>query len=315
MKIVVTGCAGFIGSHLCEALCEEGHEVFGIDNLNHYYDPSQKRDNLCILKRYPKFFFRKDDLCDTTVIRDFEPSVIIHLGAMAGVRYSLEHPELYMKVNVEGQAHLLKEAVEMKVKLFIYASSSSVYGLNTKIPFSETDPLEKMNCPYAVSKRTTELLAKLYSDLYQLPTLGLRFFTVYGPRGRPDMAPYLFLKAIKDGTTFKKYGTGETYRDYTYIDDIVAGILGALRNKKKCKCEVYNLGNSSPVSLNTFIATCEKVTGKEASYVEIEPQKGDVPRTFADITKAKEDLDYCPVTTLEGGLKQTYEWMEEYFKK
>ena len=188
----------------------------------------------------------------------------------------------------------------------MYASSSSVYGLNKKVPFSEDDTIATPNSPYASSKMAMELFAKTYHQLYNLNLIGLRFFTVYGPRGRPDMAPYKFLKAIEDGTTFQKYGEGTSSRDYTYVDDIVSGVVASLDNKKQVKCEVYNLGNSSPVSLNKFIGLCEKVVGKKANYEQIGNQLGDVPHTYADISKAKRDLDYEPKVGLEEGLRFMY---------
>ena len=189
------------------------------------------------------------------------------------------------------------------MKQIVYASSSSVYGLNKKVPFCESDLIESPNSPYACSKMAMELYAKTYHQLYNLNMIGLRFFTVYGPRGRPDMAPYKFLKAIKDGTKFQKYGNGTSSRDYTYVDDIVSGVVAACDNKKRIKCEVYNLGNSSPVSLNEFIELCEKVVDKKANYDQIENQLGDVPHTYADISKAKRDLDYSPKIKLEEGLR------------
>lgn len=305
-KILVTGCAGFIGSHLCEFLLKRGDTVLGIDNINDYYDVSQKMQNLEILEKYSNFEFRKEDICTTQVITRWKPDKICHLASMAGVRYSIEHPKLYVKVNIEGFIHILEEARVNNINHIVYASSSSVYGLNKKVPFSETDDITTPNSPYATSKMAMELYAKTYSQLYNISLIGLRFFTVYGPRGRPDMAPYKFLNAISSGQTFKKYGDGTTSRDYTYIDDIVSGVVAALDNKKEMQCEVYNLGNSSPVSLNKFIELCEKVTEKKALYEQLGDQLGDVPHTYADITKAKRDLDYEPKTSLEEGLRKTF---------
>lgn len=305
-KILVTGCAGFIGSHVCEFLLKRGDTVLGIDNLNHYYDTSQKMKNLEILKNYSNFEFRKEDITTTSIISKWKPDKICHLASIAGVRYSIENPKIYVKVNIEGFIHILDEARENNINHIVYASSSSVYGLNTKVPFSETDAIVTPNSPYATSKMAMELYAKTYSQLYNLSLIGLRFFTVYGPRGRPDMAPYKFLKAISSGQMFKKYGDGTTTRDYTYIDDIVRGVVAALDNKKQVQCEVYNLGNSSPVSLNQFIELCEKVTEKKALFEQLGDQLGDVPHTYADITKAKRDLDYQPKTTLEEGLRKTF---------
>lgn len=309
MKLLVTGCCGFIGSHLCERLLKENHIVYGIDIINSYYDISQKLNNLQILKKYKNFIFSKEDICDTNIINNIKPDIVINIAAMAGVRYSLENPKIYMKTNIEGQINLMKQSVENKVKLFIYASSSSVYGTNKKVPFSETDEICNLNSPYAASKRSGELMAKLYNKLYGLNVIGLRFFTVYGPRGRPDMAPFKFLTRIMKGEKIDKYGDGSSYRDYTYIDDIVSGIMGAVRNKNKRTCEVYNLGNSTPHSLNEFIKTCELVSDKKAIINQLGVQLGDVPKTFADIDKAKIDFDYNPKTELKDGLKKMYDWL------
>tara|TARA_B100000900_G_C20553816_1_gene705907 strand:- start:85 stop:1020 length:936 start_codon:yes stop_codon:yes gene_type:complete len=305
-KILVTGCAGFIGSHTCERLLKEGNKVMGIDNLNDYYDVDRKKENLEVLKKYQNFYFMKDDIRTTTVINDWKPDMVCHLASMAGVRYSIEHPDIYVDVNINGFINILEQSRKVGVKQIVYASSSSVYGLNKKVPFSESDAIETPNSPYACSKMAMELYAKTYSQLYDLNLIGLRFFTVYGPRGRPDMAPYKFLKAIKDGAKFQKYGDGTSSRDYTYVDDIVSGVVAACDNKKRIKCEVYNLGNSSPVSLNEFIELCEKVANKKAIYEQIGNQLGDVPHTYADISKAKRDLDYSPKIKLEEGLMRMY---------
>ena len=196
MKILVTGCAGFIGSHVSERLLKQGNIVLGIDNLNDYYDVNKKKENLDILNKYDNFEFRKEDICDTNCISEWKPDKICHLASMAGVRYSIQNPKIYVKVNIEGFIHILEEAIKNNIKDIVYASSSSVYGLNTKIPFSETDVIETCNSPYASSKMAMELFAKTYTQLYDINCIGLRFFTVYGPRGRPDMAPYKFMKAI-----------------------------------------------------------------------------------------------------------------------
>jgi len=306
MKVLVTGCAGFIGSHTCEYLLKRGDEILGIDNLNDYYDIERKKENLEVLNKYENFEFKKEDIRTTKVIEEWKPDKICHLASMAGVRYSIEHPKLYIDVNINGFINILEQARKVGVKQIVYASSSSVYGLNKKRPFSESDAIETPNSPYACSKMAMELYAKTYHQLYNLNLIGLRFFTVYGPRGRPDMAPYKFLKAIKDGTKFYKYGDGTSSRDYTYVSDIVSGVVLALDNKKKLKCEVYNLGNSSPVSLNEFIELCEKVVKKKANYEQIGNQLGDVPHTFADISKAKRDLYYEPKIKLENGLSLMY---------
>jgi UDP-glucuronate 4-epimerase len=306
MKILVTGCAGFIGSHTCEYLLKRGDIILGIDNLNDYYDVERKKENLSVLNKYENFEFRKEDIRTTKVIEEWKPDKICHLASMAGVRYSLEHPEVYVDVNINGFINILEQSRKVGVKQIVYASSSSVYGLNKKVPFCEYDPIETPNSPYACSKMAMELYAKTYHQLYNLNMIGLRFFTVYGPRGRPDMAPYKFLKAIKDGTKFYKYGDGTSSRDYTYVSDIVSGVVASIDNKKEVKCEVYNLGNSSPVSLNEFIELCEKVVGKKGNYEEIGNQLGDVPHTYADISKAMRDLDYEPKVKLENGLCLMY---------
>jgi len=307
MKILVTGCAGFIGSHTCEALLKQKHTVLGIDNLNTYYDVNKKLDNLQILKKYENFEFRKEDICDTEIIKYWKPDKICHLASMAGVRYSIRNPKIYIKVNIEGFINILEQSRKAGVKQIVYASSSSVYGLNKKIPFSESDPIETPNSPYACSKMAMELFAKTYNQLYNLNLIGLRFFTVYGPRGRPDMAPDIFLRAIKHKEYFLKYGDGTSSRDYTYIDDIVNGIIAALDNKKQVKCEIYNLGNSNPVSLNEFIKTCEEVVGNKGRYHKTVEMPGDVPHTYADISKAKRDLCYEPKVKLKEGLSLMYE--------
>lgn len=305
MKILVTGCAGFIGSHTCEYLLKRGNKVMGIDNLNNYYDVERKKENLKVLQKYENFEFKKDDIRTTKIIEEWKPDKICHLASMAGVRYSIEHPKIYVDVNINGFINILEQARKVGVKQIVYASSSSVYGLNSKVPFLETDIIEKCNSPYAVSKYTMEILAKTYNQLYKIPLIGLRFFTVYGPRGRPDMAPYKFLTAIKKQEYFNKYGNGESSRDYTYIDDIIDGIILALNNDN-INCEIYNLGNSNPISLNKFINICEEVTQKKAIFKQLDNQLGDVPITYANIEKAKNELNYNPKISLQEGLTRLY---------
>ncbi len=302
----MTGCAGFIGSHTCERLLKRGDRVLGIDNMNDYYDVRKKEANLQILRAYPRFEFRKEDVRDTKAISQWRPDRVCHLASMAGVRYSIQNPSLYEEVNVGGFIHLLEQCVKNKVTQLVYASSSSVYGLNKKVPFSEADRISTCNSPYACTKVSMERYARTYHQLYGLSSIGLRFFTVYGPRGRPDMAPYKFMSAIKEGREIVRYGDGSSSRDYTYVDDIVGGVVAALDNDKGIKCGVYNLGNSSPVSLNEFIEACEAVTGKKAQVRQADEQLGDVPRTYADITLAMRDLGYCPKTSLEEGLGHVY---------
>jgi len=309
MKILVTGCAGFIGSHVCERLLMmEGVEIMGIDNLNAYYDVEIKLKNIKLLEKYSNFTFRKEDICFTKIVELWRPDKICHLASMAGVRWSIEHPDEYVRVNIGGFINILEGARQVGVKNVVYASSSSVYGLNKLLPFREDDPIELCNSPYACSKRAMEQFASTYNRLYGISLIGLRFFTVYGPRGRPDMAPYKFMTSIMNGKKIQIYGDGSSSRDYTYIDDIVDGIIAAVENKNNISCEVYNLGNSTPVKLMEFIRIIEEVSGCKAIYEHIEDQLGDVPHTFADISKAKRDLGYNPKTSLQEGLKNLYKY-------
>jgi len=317
MKIIVTGCNGFIGSHLCEALLTINDiklgpiKILGIDNMNDYYDPSKKMKNLqhiqFIARNYnsDNFMFMEQDIRNTKCITEWKPDIVIHLAAMAGVRYSTQNPTLYSDVNINGFINIIEQCRLIGCRL-IYASSSSVYGLNTKVPFNENDIIKKCNSPYAASKLSKEIFAKMYSQLYNIETIGLRFFTVYGPRGRPDMAPYKFITKIMNEESIDKYGDGNSMRDYTYISDIVSGIISCITVKLKNKSEIYNLGNENPVSLNEFIETCEKVTGKKAIINYMENQQGDVPVTYADISKAKEELGYSPKVKILEGLSYVY---------
>jgi len=316
MKILVSGCAGFIGSHVCLKLLKNTNDIIiGIDNINEYYNKEQKEYNLKNLQKYDNFIFVKEDIVSTKIIEKYKPEKVCHLAACAGVRYSIENPCLYSRVNIEGFINLLEQACKTNVKTFVYASSSSVYGLEKEIPFHEKVKIDKCNSPYAVTKRCKELFADMFHRLYSdISIIGLRFFTVYGPQGRPDMAPYKFLNSIINNEEITQYGDGNSKRDYTYIDDIVDGIISALENKKEIKCEVINLGNSNPITLKQFINTCEKISNKKAKIKIIENQKGDVPITFANIEKAQRLLDYNPKTDIEIGLTKTFEWMN-YNKK
>jgi len=309
MKILVTGCAGFIGSHLCEKLLFLKHDVIGIDNLNDYYDVNLKKKNLNILNKYDNFYFYNQDIRYSKIILEHNPEKIVHLASMAGVRYSIENPELYQDVNLGGMLNLLQQNKEVKAD-FIYASSSSVYGERNSYPFKESDQIFKKQNPYAITKHCMENYASLYHKLYNFQCIGLRFFTVYGPRGRPDMAPMKFLTAIHNQDKFKKYGN-ESYRDYTYIDDIIEGIMGALKYEKN-ENHIFNLGNNNMISLDHFIKMCEKVVNKSALYDVIEKQVGDVFMTCASIQKSKKYLNYEPKVDLYQGLKKTY---EEYLSR
>lgn len=306
-KILITGCAGFIGSHTCEwFLKNTDYKVYGIDNLDPYYDISFKQENLDILNKYKNFIFKKDDIRYTNIIGEIIPDHIIHLASMAGVRYSIENPNIYIDVNVNGFIHILQECIKYNVNEIIYASSSSVYGMNTKIPFSENDEINSCNSIYACSKLMMEKIAKTYFQLYGIKSIGLRFFTVYGPRGRPDMAPRKFMESIARNKPINKYGDGTSFRDYTFISDIVSGIINSLDRLKDIKCDVFNLGNDTPVTLNEFIKECEKITHKKAIINQMTDQKGDVPFTHADISKSRKLLDYNPNVKLSDGLLIIY---------
>jgi UDP-glucuronate 4-epimerase len=317
MKILITGCNGFIGSHLCETLLRLNNiklgpiQILGIDNMNNYYDTSKKLKNLQHIQLTAKhhnndsFIFMQEDIRNTKCIIEWKPNIVIHLAAMAGVRYSIQNPSLYTDININGFINIIEQCRLIGCRL-IYASSSSVYGLNTKVPFNEDDPIKKCNSPYAASKLSKEIFANMYSQLYNIETIGLRFFTVYGPRGRPDMAPYKFITKIMNGEIIDKYGDGNSMRDYTYISDIVSGIISCITVKLKNNSEIYNLGNENPISLNEFIETCEKVTGKKAIINYMNNQDGDVPITYANISKAKEELEYSPKVKILEGLTYVY---------
>lgn len=310
--ILVTGAAGFIGSHTAKRLLQEGDLVVGLDDVNDYYSPEWKNANLSELENNPNFTFRKADIRDLTelvkIFSEFKFDAIIHLAARAGVRPSIEQPLLYEEVNVRGTLHILEMARKHNIKQFVFASSSSVYGNQSQVPFRETDPVNSPISPYAATKKAGEMLCHTYSHLYGINCICLRFFTVYGPNGRPDMAPYIFTKAILEGQQIKKFGDGETRRDYTYIDDIVAGVVASLDLDKKF--ETINLGNSRPVSLNEFISTLEKITGKQMQIEELPMQAGDVKQTFADISKAQNLLDYQPETSFADGLSLFVKWYQ-----
>ena len=288
-KILVTGCAGFIGSNLTARLVRDGYFVVGLDNLNDYYNPLWKIENISSYENNKNFNFFKGDILNADLLdrlfKKYQFDYIAHLAARAGVRPSILDPKLYEEVNVRGTLNLLDLAKDYKIKKFIFASSSSVYGNQSKVPFSESDPVNSPISPYAATKKAGEMLCFTYSHLYNLSTICLRFFTVYGPGGRPDMAPYLFTQAILKRKPIKKFGTGTTSRDYTYIDDIVDGISSAI--KYECKYEIFNLGDNHPITLNKFINILEKITGKEAIIQNAEMQPGDVHSTYADIRKAK----------------------------
>lgn len=309
-KILITGAAGFIGSNLTSKLLKEGYFIVGLDNLNDYYDPLWKLENISNFQHNPNFKFIKGDVLDEKLLKSIFKKhsfdCVIHLAARAGVRPSIANPKLYEEVNVRGTLNILEQAKNNNIKKFIFASSSSVYGNQSKVPFSEKDPVNTPVSPYAATKKAGEALCYTYSHLYCLPVVCLRFFTVYGPGGRPDMAPYLFTKAILEEKPIKKFGDGTTSRDYTYIDDIVSGISSAL--DYECNFEIFNLGNSHPVTLNKFIENLETITGKKAIIEALPMQPGDVEKTYADISKAQKLLNYAPRTTFFQGLSLFVTW-------
>jgi UDP-glucuronate 4-epimerase len=311
-KILVTGGAGFIGSHVCEALLKEGFEVVCMDNFNDYYNPKYKQENIKDRLQNKKFTLLTKDFRDKDIAKVFDKydiHKVIHLGAQAGVRYSIENPILYLDVNVSGTLNLLEASRKNNVKHFVFGSSSSVYGLNSKVPFSEVDKIDRLISPYAASKAAGELYCHVFSHLYGIDVTCLRFFTVYGPRGRPDMAPYKFTRLISEGKPIEMYGDGSSKRDYTYITDIVDGILQA--SKKEFKYEIINLGNSKPVELNYLISLIERELGRKALIERKPMQLGDVPLTFADISKAKKLLGYKPKVSIEEGVRRFVEWYKK----
>lgn len=312
IKILVTGGAGFIGSNLIKRLLEEGYEIVCLDNFNDYYNPEIKRNNVKPLLKEKNYNLIEADIRDKDVLEKvfekYKFQKVIHLAAQAGVRLSLKQPNLYVDVNVNGTLNLLELSREYKIKSFIFGSSSSVYGATKEIPFSEEGKLKPIS-PYGVSKRTGELLCFTYNHLYNLPITMLRFFTVYGPRQRPDMAIHKFTKLIDEGKEIYLYGNGETSRDYTYISDIIEGIVSSLNTD--FNYEIFNLGNSDPTNLSHLISLIEKNLGKSAKIKYLPEQPGDPSITFADISKSKRMLNYNPKIKMEKGIKNFIEWYKD----
>jgi UDP-glucuronate 4-epimerase len=314
-KYLVTGSAGFIGFHLSLRLLEEGNAVVGVDDFNDYYEVSLKEDRNAILSKYPNFKLHRGDLSDLGFVKGIFAAdrfdKVCHLAAQAGVRYSLTNPHAYTRANVVAFVNVLDEAKNASVKDFIYASSSSVYGANEKVPFSVDDPVDRPISLYAATKKADELIAHTYHHLFGMNTTGLRFFTVYGPYGRPDMALFSFSKKIMSGETIEIFNYGKMKRDFTYVDDIVDGIKRAL--DKAYPCEVFNLGNHRPVELAHFVDVLERSLGKAAKK-ELKPmQPGDVPETFADIEHTKEKLGWEPKVAIEEGIERFVGWYKEYY--
>jgi UDP-glucuronate 4-epimerase len=329
-KVLVTGSAGFIGFHLVQKLLERGDEIVGIDNLNDYYDPQLKHDRLEILNAHPnskKYSFIKLDLADRAGIeqlfKDHQFDIVVNLGAQAGVRYSIENPHAYVDSNLVGFVNVLEGCRHSQVKHLVYASSSSVYGMNRKQPFSTEDRVDYPISLYAATKKSNELMAHTYSHLYNIPTTGLRFFTVYGPMGRPDMAYFSFTKKILNGETIDVFNNGEMQRDFTYIDDIVEGITRVMDKipesqssditNAKAHYKIYNIGNNQPVTLRRFITAIETACGKKAKENLLPMQAGDVPITYADVDELIADTGFKPATSIEDGIGKFVEWYKGYY--
>jgi UDP-glucuronate 4-epimerase len=309
-KFLVTGGAGFIGSHLSEALVAAGHEVVILDDFNDYYDPAIKENNLAGLRG--KIEIVRGDISDDAVVVDtftrhaFDG--VFHLAARAGVRPSIANPRLYFRTNMDGTLNLLEACRHHGVKFFVFASSSSVYGVNTKVPFAETDLIERTISPYAATKLAGEQMCSNYAHLFGLRCACLRFFTVYGPRQRPDLAISKFTSALLADQSIDRYGDGSTARDYTYVHDIVRGILAAAEHTEKSSFEIFNLGGAATTTLNELIGLVESAVGKKAVIRDLPDQPGDVPRTYADVTKAERLLDYHPQTAIREGITKYVEW-------
>ncbi len=319
MRILLTGAAGFIGFHTAKALLERGDEVLGVDNLNSYYPPSLKEARLTQLEPYKGFLFQRADIADREALlgglKNKQLDAIVHLAAQAGVRYSLDHPFEYADANLVGHLTMLELArAQEGLKHFVYASSSSVYGGNTKLPFSEDDAVDRPVSLYAATKRSCELMSHTYAHLYGIPQTGLRFFTVYGPWGRPDMAYWTFTRDILEGTPIRVFNGGDMARDFTYIDDIVEGVIAVLDGPPEGKepHRIYNIGNNKPEQLTDFIALIENLTGRTAEKIMEPMQPGDVQATYADITAINRDFGFKPRTLLSEGLPKFVEWYRAY---
>lgn len=337
-KILITGAAGFIGYSLVKKLIQMGeYNIVGLDIINDYYDVNLKYGRLQQLgiskdsltsgefsssATSKNFRFIKLDLQNRNELNELlekeKFDVVCNLAAQAGVRYSIDHPFSYIESNIVGFMNLLEAARQNTVKHFVYASSSSVYGMSNTVPYSESQQVDNPISLYAATKKSNELMAHSYSKLYQLPTTGIRFFTVYGPWGRPDMAPFLFMDAIAKSKTIKVFNHGNLERDFTYIDDIISGLISIIKNNastNQIPYEIFNLGNAAPIKLMDFIGTLERVIGRIATKEYCEMQPGDVYQTYADMTKFKANYGYKPSVNIEQGLRKTYEWYQNYLKK
>lgn len=333
MKVLVTGAAGFIGFHLSKRLLAEGHEVVGLDILNDYYDVNVKKNRLKQIEDNEKFTFAYMDMADREAMEKLfakeKFTHVVNLAAQAGVRYSLENPQAYIDSNVVGFMNILEGCRHNDVKHLVYASSSSVYGLNTNMPFSIHDNVDHPISMYAATKKSNELMAHSYSHLFNIPTTGLRFFTVYGPWGRPDMALFLFTKAIFEGKPINVFNHGDMLRDFTYIDDIVEGVVRVLKNTATSNADwsgdapdpgtspapfrIYNIGNNQPTKLMRYIEVLEDCIGKKAEKNMMPLQAGDVPSTYANVDDLVRDVDFKPETTVEEGIAKFVEWYRDYY--
>ena len=322
--ILVTGAAGFIGFHLSKQLLEKGVKIIGYDNINEYYDVRLKYARLDILNQYENFTFIKGDLAYKDKVNDlfetYKPEIVVNLAAQAGVRYSIENPQAYMDSNIIGFFNILEACRHYTVEHLVYASSSSVYGANKTIPFSTADKVDTPVSLYAATKKSNELMAYCYSKLYSIPSTGLRFFTVYGPYGRPDMAYFSFTDRIMSGKSIKIFNNGDMHRDFTYIDDIVEGMERLLCNPPKedennVQHKIYNIGNNKPEKLMDFIQTLENCLGVTAEKEYYPMQPGDVYQTYADVTDLMEDFDFKPDTSIEEGLSKFVKWYKEEWSK
>ena len=331
---LITGSVGFIGFSLCKQLLERGDIVIGIDNHNDYYDPKIKDSRLDILDKFSNYKHYRLDICDQKNLEEIfnyhRPAKVLNLAAQAGVRYSLKNPLAYIKSNIDGFANILENSKKYKIENFVYASSSSVYGANTKIPFSEHDSVNHPLSVYAATKKSNELMAHAYSHLYKLPTTGLRFFTVYGPWGRPDMALFKFTKNILEDKTIDVFNNGEHTRDFTFIDDIVYGIIKTLDHpatinvdwngnqpdpaSSKAPWRIYNIGNNKTIKLMDYIKSLEKTLGKKAKINFLPLQPGDVLDTYANIDNLKEKFNYQPKTSIEDGVFKFIKWYKDYYQ-
>lgn len=322
-KVLITGAAGFIGFHLAKRLLSLGAQVAGLDNLNPYYDVHLKLDRLRELDLYPSFSFTCGDLADAGAVNslfdEFKPDIVVNLAAQAGVRYSIDHPRSYIDSNIIGFFNILEACRHFQPEHLLYASSSSVYGNQQKTPFATTDPVDHPISLYAATKKSDELMAYTYSHLYGIPATGLRFFTVYGPFGRPDMAYFSFTRKIMAGEPIKIFNQGDMYRDFTYVDDIVAGVERMLcnppvPNETGDRYKLYNIGNNHPEKLMTFIETLEDVLGKKAQKEFLPMQPGDVYQTYADVSEMEKDFGFKPQTSIREGLSQFAQWYKKYYR-